>query len=212
MPFVKFPTNEDELGNDAVEGGVILPLAIELPLDFSLGVMTEFDFNEDADGRGYHTDFVNTITLSRDLFVSLGGYVEFATLVSTDADSDWLGTIDVGLAYAVTENIPARCGCQPRRDPRCRRCESLRRPFDSLLIGAGRGLARGASSSVVVDRPAAMRQERWLVEARKNEPGRRHVAVHRHHTSLWLAIAADTGATLIVTANALRLLRVEPLA
>jgi Cd2+/Zn2+-exporting ATPase len=30
------------------------------------------------------------------------------------------------------------------------------------------------------------------------------------YTSLWLAIAADTGATLIVTANALRLLRVEP--
>ena len=30
------------------------------------------------------------------------------------------------------------------------------------------------------------------------------------YTSLWLAIAADTGTTLIVTANALRLLRVEP--
>lgn len=30
------------------------------------------------------------------------------------------------------------------------------------------------------------------------------------YTSLWFAIAADTGATLIVTANALRLLRVEP--
>ncbi len=30
------------------------------------------------------------------------------------------------------------------------------------------------------------------------------------YTSLWLAIAADTGATLIVTANALRLLRVDP--
>jgi Zn2+/Cd2+-exporting ATPase len=29
------------------------------------------------------------------------------------------------------------------------------------------------------------------------------------YTSLWLAIAADTGATLIVTANALRLLRVQ---
>jgi Cd2+/Zn2+-exporting ATPase len=29
------------------------------------------------------------------------------------------------------------------------------------------------------------------------------------YTSLWLAIAADTGATLIVIANALRLLRVE---
>ncbi len=31
------------------------------------------------------------------------------------------------------------------------------------------------------------------------------------YTSLWLAIAADTGATLIVTANALRLLRVQSL-
>ena len=30
------------------------------------------------------------------------------------------------------------------------------------------------------------------------------------YTSLWLAIAADTGATLIVTANALRLLRAKP--
>ena len=29
------------------------------------------------------------------------------------------------------------------------------------------------------------------------------------YTSLWLAIAADTGATLIVIANALRLLRVK---
>jgi Zn2+/Cd2+-exporting ATPase len=29
------------------------------------------------------------------------------------------------------------------------------------------------------------------------------------YTSLWLAIFADTGATLIVTANALRLLRVD---
>jgi Cd2+/Zn2+-exporting ATPase len=30
------------------------------------------------------------------------------------------------------------------------------------------------------------------------------------YTSLWLAIAADTGATLIVVANALRLLRTKP--
>jgi Zn2+/Cd2+-exporting ATPase len=30
------------------------------------------------------------------------------------------------------------------------------------------------------------------------------------YTSLWVAVAADTGATIIVTANALRLLRVEP--
>ena len=61
----------------------------------------------------------------------LGGYVEFATLVSTDADSDWLGIIDVGLTYAVTENIQLDAGVNLGVTPRCRRCESLRRPFDS---------------------------------------------------------------------------------
>ena len=31
MPFVKFPTADDDLGNEHVEGGLILPLSVELP-------------------------------------------------------------------------------------------------------------------------------------------------------------------------------------
>lgn len=31
MPFVKFPTNTNDLGNDDIEGGVIVPLAVSLP-------------------------------------------------------------------------------------------------------------------------------------------------------------------------------------
>jgi hypothetical protein len=41
MPFIKAPTNQDDLGNHAVEGGVILPLAVQLPWGWSMGVMTE---------------------------------------------------------------------------------------------------------------------------------------------------------------------------
>src|ERR1700744_1463029 len=36
LPYVKFPTSTDGLGNDAVEGGMIFPLAIRLPHDFDL--------------------------------------------------------------------------------------------------------------------------------------------------------------------------------
>ncbi len=50
MPFVKIPSNQDHLGNRAVEGGLILPFAMELPAGFSLGMMTEFDFNENQVG------------------------------------------------------------------------------------------------------------------------------------------------------------------
>lgn len=105
MPFVKLPTNQDGLGNHAVEGGVILPLALELPAGWGMGVMTEFDFLEDGSGSGYHTDFVNTVTFSHDLVGKLGFYVEFFSAVSTETESPWVGTFDFGFTYAVNKNV-----------------------------------------------------------------------------------------------------------
>jgi hypothetical protein len=110
MPFLKLPTNQDDLGNNSVEGGVIFPLAVELPAGFGMGVMTEFDFNRDGAGDGYHTEFVNTITFGHDIVGDLGGYVEFFSAVSTESGSDWVGTFDLGLTYALTEDIQLDAG------------------------------------------------------------------------------------------------------
>ena len=112
MPFVKLPTNQDELGNNCVEGGLILPLAIVLPLDFSMGLMTEFDCNRDGTGNGHHAEFVNSITFGHDLLVvrDLGGYVEFFSLVSAERGSRWIGTVDLGLTYGLSENVRLDAG------------------------------------------------------------------------------------------------------
>ncbi len=110
MPFVKWPTNGANLGNDAVEGGVIVPLAVELPAAWGMGVMTEFDINEDGDGRGYHVEFINSITFAHDIAGDLGGYVEFFSAVSTEGDADWVGTVDVGLTYAVNDDVQLDTG------------------------------------------------------------------------------------------------------
>lgn len=112
MPFVKLPTNQDELGKNSVEGGLILPLAVALPLDFGMGLMTEFDFNRDAMGNGHHTEFVNSITFSHDrlLVKDLGGYVEFFSLVSGERGSRWIGTLDLGLTYGLSENVRLDAG------------------------------------------------------------------------------------------------------
>lgn len=110
MPFIKFPTNQDGLGNHAVEGGVIVPLAVELPLGWRLGLMTEIDSTRNAVGRGHHAEFINSITLGHDLIAGLGGYVEFFSLVSTDKASPWIGTVDVGLTYKVTEHLQLDAG------------------------------------------------------------------------------------------------------
>jgi hypothetical protein len=110
MPYVKLPINQDDLGNNSVEGGVILPLAVELPHGFGLGLMTQFDFIRDESGGGHHAEFVNSITFSRDLVGHLGGYVEFFSAVSEEDDSPWVGTFDVGFTYGLTEDIQLDAG------------------------------------------------------------------------------------------------------
>ncbi len=105
MPYVKFPTNQDDLGNNSVDGGIILPLAIQLPAEFSMTVMTEFDFVRNDGRDGHHTEFVNTITVGRAIAGDFGMYVEFFSAVSTEDDSPWVGTFDVGFTYALTPDI-----------------------------------------------------------------------------------------------------------
>lgn len=111
MPFVKWPTSQDNLGNRAIEGGVIFPVTFELGAGFSCGVMTEFDWMQDGDKKSdYHPEFINSITLAHDIVGDLGGYVEFWSLVSAETGADWVGTVDIGLTYGLTKNIQLDAG------------------------------------------------------------------------------------------------------
>ncbi len=110
IPFVKFPTSQDGLGNDSVEGGVILPFAAELPWGFELGLTSRFDAARDETGNGYHPEFGNSIRLDHALAGTLGGYLEFASSVSTERGSEWVGTVDPGLYYLLTENLELNAG------------------------------------------------------------------------------------------------------
>ncbi len=110
MPIVKFPTNQDGLGNKAVEGGVILPFVVALPGKWDMGLMTQANLlRSDADRR-YHPSFVNSITFGHNIVGKLGGYVEFFSTVSTERGSRWVGTVDFGLTYGLTENIQLDAG------------------------------------------------------------------------------------------------------
>jgi hypothetical protein len=110
MPLVKFPTNQDELGNSAVEGGIIFPLAIGLPGDFGLGAMTEVDFVRNEKNSGYHEEFINSITVGHAIAGELSGYVEFFSAVSTERDAAWAGTFDFGFTYKPAPNVQLDAG------------------------------------------------------------------------------------------------------
>jgi hypothetical protein len=110
MPFVKFPTNQHHLGNRALEGGIIFPLAIKLPREWELGAMTELDYLQNSAGSDYHEEFINSVTVGHSIIGELAGYLEFFSVVSPEGTADWSGTFDFGCTYKVTANFQLDAG------------------------------------------------------------------------------------------------------
>jgi len=110
LAYVKFPTAQDGLGNNVVEPGILFPFSAELPAGFGMGAMTGVEFTAGDSQKLRHADFVNSITVGHDIVGNLGAYVEFFTVVSTQDSSDWVGAVDGGFVYAVTENIQLDAG------------------------------------------------------------------------------------------------------
>jgi len=110
MPYVKLPTGKEGLGNESVEGGLVLPLSADLPAKFWLGLTTRFDVVRDHAESGYHAEFINSIAVGHDLFGNLFGYVEFFSAVSTHRGSRWVGTFNTGLIYSLTDDVQLNAG------------------------------------------------------------------------------------------------------
>jgi hypothetical protein len=127
MPFVKLPTNTGGIGNNAVELGLIVPLALTLSERVRLGVMTEVDLNQQSDGRGYAPSFVNSATLAFSLSDRLGLYTELFTERSTEGGAAWVVTGNAGVTYAVTPDLQIDAGVN----------KGLTRAADNINIFAG---------------------------------------------------------------------------
>jgi hypothetical protein len=110
ISFVKVPTNQDGLGNDAVEGGVIFPFEIKLAEDWDLGLMTELDYRQNSGSSAYHAESITTITIAHRIVGTLEAYIEFFSNVSGERDMEWIGTFDFGATYKFTPNVQLDAG------------------------------------------------------------------------------------------------------
>jgi hypothetical protein len=103
-PYVKLPTARTGIGNGAVEGGVIVPVNLNLAKNWSLVIDPEVDLVRNVADAGRHVDASGLLSLSRNLSQSLTLSAEIWT--STDFDPAGARTQasgDFGLAY-----IPAK--------------------------------------------------------------------------------------------------------
>ena len=106
MPYAQFPTADDDIGGvDDVEGGVIVPLAISLPNEWSIGLMGEVDFLRDASDEGYGYSFLHTAALGHPVAGPLGAYVEYVGFANHDLGVGYVALAGGGVTYAVSDDI-----------------------------------------------------------------------------------------------------------
>lgn len=103
IPFVKIPTNSGGVGNDAVEGGFILPWTTQMPGGFSLNAMAELDFLRNDNDDGYDTYWYGSASLSRPFTRFLGIYGELAFGKSSGASATE-GIMGAGVTLTVSEH------------------------------------------------------------------------------------------------------------
>jgi hypothetical protein len=104
IPFLKLPASQDHLGNGAVEGGLGIPYAFDIP-GWDVGLQTTFRFNRNETDSGRHAEFDNSISIGRRVVGNLSAYVEFFSNVSTEQEATWAGTVDTWLTYQVSKNL-----------------------------------------------------------------------------------------------------------
>lgn len=110
MPFIKIPTNQNNLGNNSIEGGIIFPFAISLSEKWDVGMQTEFDLNKNQDASGYNVGFVNTVSFGYQIDSKWSTYFELFTKKTTERGADFVATFDTGLKYLLTENVQLDAG------------------------------------------------------------------------------------------------------
>ncbi len=111
LPFVRFPGGTGGDGVRQVEGGIILPLASQLPAGFDIGTMAEFDLDRNSANDGYGVDFVHSVTVGHALGrPNVHGYVEYFGSAPIATGTTYSAYFDTGTTIGLTENLQLDCG------------------------------------------------------------------------------------------------------
>jgi hypothetical protein len=99
-PYVKAPTAPNGVGNGAVEAGLIAPIQVSLPADWSLTIDPEADVLKNADDPGRHANLSGLLSFSRPLTKTLTLSLEVWSDVNLDpAGAVTQASFDLGAAW-----------------------------------------------------------------------------------------------------------------
>ena len=105
IPYVKLPSSAPVISNGVVEGGLIVPLALRLPQDYLVTLMTEVDALKD-DQSHREANFVNLVGVSHPIpgVEGANAVVELFSSVGTDRAAPPIYTFDLGANYRLDKH------------------------------------------------------------------------------------------------------------
>lgn len=105
MPYLNFPTHNSKFGEGKIEGGVLIPFAKALPMEWGLGGMAEFDSLYHDPSEKYYLSSVFSLTTSHPIVGELSGYAEIWTQIEFLNRVQFNATFDVGLTYLSSPQV-----------------------------------------------------------------------------------------------------------
>jgi len=105
IPYVMLPTDSSAVGNDSVQGGLIVPWSMDVAPGVKAAAMVEWDELRNVANTRYDTRWYGSAYIRWDLGSTLGAYAETTLSDSTAGSSTFAGTIGGGATLSVSKNF-----------------------------------------------------------------------------------------------------------
>jgi hypothetical protein len=105
IPYVMLPTDSSAVGNDSVQGGLILPWSMDIATGLKAAAMVEWDELRNVANTRYDTRWYGSAYLKWDLGGRIGAYVETTLSDSTAGSSTFAGTFGGGATLSISKDF-----------------------------------------------------------------------------------------------------------
>jgi hypothetical protein len=105
IPYVMLPTHSSAVGNNSVEGGVILPWSRDVAAGLKAEAMVEWDELRNVSNTRYDTRWYGSAAVQWNSDGRFGAYAETTLSLSTEGSSSAAGTIGGGVTFSLSRNF-----------------------------------------------------------------------------------------------------------
>jgi len=105
VPYVMLPTDSKAVGNDSIQGGVILPWSMDVAAGTKAAAMVEWDELRNVANTRYDTRWYGSAYIKWDLGKTIGAYAETTLSDSTAGSSTFAGTVGGGVTLSVSKTF-----------------------------------------------------------------------------------------------------------